>query len=205
MGLDAALAGLATLAALTLRPWRVLGARGPAWAWIGWWALLPLLWSADLHAHSAVVQPLSGASLLVLMCGWPLAVLALLGTALATVVLGPLDALQALHRLAWLGVVPATFALALGAVVRRWLPHHLFVYIFARGFFGTLLATAAAGWLALAHTGASAGLSTDDLLIGRGLAAWGEAIVSGMLVSIFVAYRPQWLATYSDALYLPRS
>ena len=93
----------------------------------------------------------------------------------------------------------------LGAVVRRWLPHHLFVYIFARGFFGTLLATAAAGWLALAHTGASAGLSTDDLLIGRGLAAWGEAIVSGMLVSIFVAYRPQWLATYSDALYLPRS
>jgi uncharacterized membrane protein len=25
-----------------------------------------------------------------------------------------------------------------------------------------------------------------------------------MLVAIFVAFRPHWLATYSDALYLPR-
>lgn len=205
MGLDAALVGAAALAALALRPWRMVAARGPAWPWTLWWALMPLLWSVDRVAQAAVVQPLSGASLLVLMAGWPLAVLAMLGTAIAAVVLGPLDAWQALHRLAWLGVVPATLVMALGAVVRRWLPRHLFVYIFARGFFGTLLATAAAGWLALAHTGAAAGLSEADLLLGRWLAAWGEAIVTGMLVSIFVAFRPQWLATYSDSLYLPRT
>lgn len=27
--------------------------------------------------------------------------------------------------------------------------------------------------------------------------------MTGMLVAIFVAFRPQWLATYSDRLYLP--
>jgi uncharacterized membrane protein len=204
MGLDAILAGLAMAAALALRPWRALPPQGPPWAWVAWWVLLPMMWSADRLAQSAVVQPLSGACLLLLMAGWPLAVLALVGAAVVTVVLGPLDALQALHRLVWLGLVPATLAMALGAAARRGLPHHLFVYIFARGFFATLLASTAAGALDLAHTGAPAGLSTSDLLLGRWLAAWGEAIVTGMLVAIFVAYRPQWLATYSDALYLPR-
>jgi uncharacterized membrane protein len=204
MGLDAAAAVIALLAALATRPWRLLPPQGPPWPWIATWAVLPLLWSADLLARSPVAQPLSGASLLVLMSGWPLAMPALAAAALVATLLGPLDAALALHRLVWLGIVPGTLALALGAAVRRWLPHHLFVYIFARGFFGTLLATAAAGALALWLTGARAGLSETDLLLGRWLAAWGEAIVTGMLVSIFVAYRPQWLATYSDALYLPR-
>lgn len=203
MGLDAAVAVIALLAALALRPWRLLPPQGPPWAWIAAWAALPLLWSADLLARSPVAQPLSGASLLVLMAGWPLAVPALAAAALLAAWLGPLEVTLALHRLVWLGLVPGTLALALGAAVRRWLPHHLFVYIFARGFFGTLLACVAAGWLALWLTGARAGLSAGDLMLGGWLAAWGEAVVTGMLVSIFVAYRPQWLATYSDALYLP--
>ncbi len=204
MTVEALLAFVAAVAALALRPWRMLPAQGPPWAWIAWWALLPWLWSADRLAHSVVLQPPSGASLLVLMAGWPLAVLALFGSALAGVALGPLTAAEALHRLVWLGLVPATLALALGAAVRRWLPNHVFVYILARGFFATLLATAAAGWLALWRTGAFAGLSDGDLALARWLTAWGEAIVTGMLVAIFVAFRPHWLATYSDALYLPR-
>ena len=76
----AVVAALAT--AVALRPWRALGASGPPWVWLATWALLPLLWSADRHAHSALVQPLSGASLLLLMAGWPLAVLGLTSAAL---------------------------------------------------------------------------------------------------------------------------
>ncbi|MFO1218133.1 MAG: hypothetical protein U1E89_07165 [Burkholderiaceae bacterium] len=205
MVLELALAVLALFAAAAMRPWRMLPPAGPPWAWIIAWALTPLLWSADHLARSPAAQPLSGASLLVLLAGWPLAVPALAAAAVVAVLVGALPAELALHRLVWLGFVPASLALALGAAVRRWLPHHLFVYIFARGFFGTLLATAAAGWLALWQQGAAVGFSAGDLLVGRWLAAWAEAIVTGMLVSIFVAFRPQWLATYSDALYLPRS
>ena len=32
--------------------------------------------------------------------------------------------------------------------------------------------------------------------------AWGEAFATGMLVAIFVAFKPEWLATWSDARYL---
>lgn len=204
MGFEWLCIALAFAAALATRPWRAVPAAGPPWVWLALWVLLPLLWSADRQVQSPLVQPLSGASLMVLMAGWPLAVLALHAVALLLWLTGSLGAGEAALRLVWLGLMPASLALAIGAATRRWLPNHLFVYVLARGFFGTLVATVAAFWLALWRQGPLPGLDAGDLLIGRWLAAWGEAIVTGMLVAIFVAYRPQWLATYSDALYLPR-
>jgi uncharacterized membrane protein len=41
------------------------------------------------------------------------------------------------------------------------------------------------------------------VLTGRWLIAWSDAVLSGMLCAIFVAWRPQWLLTYSDRRYLP--
>jgi uncharacterized membrane protein len=140
-----------------------------------------------------------------LMAGWPLAVLALLPVALVLTLLAGLDPAAGLHRLVWLGLVPATLALALGAGVRRWLPQHLFVYILGRGFFATAIAGSAAGLLSVALHGAPGGLQDGDLMLARFLAAWGDAFLAGMFIAIFVAFRPQWLATYADRLYLPPS
>jgi uncharacterized membrane protein len=193
----------AVLAALAVRPWRALPAGGPPWFWLAWWVLLPLMWSADRLSAAPLTPALPGSVLLMLMAGWPLAVLALVPVAAVAALLGGLDAAEALHRLAWLGIVPATLALALGALVRRALPNHLFVYILGRGFFAAAIANTLAGLGAVALHGAPAGTSTADLMLARGFAAWGDAIVCGMLVAIFVAFRPHWLATYSDRIYLP--
>jgi uncharacterized membrane protein len=38
--------------------------------------------------------------------------------------------------------------------------------------------------------------------IGVWLMAWGDGFMTGMLTAIFVAYRPEWLATWSDRIYL---
>jgi uncharacterized membrane protein len=200
---DALMVLAALTAALAVRPWRALPAGGPPAVWLAWWALLPLLWTADRLAASALAPALPGSVLLMLMAGWPLAVLALVPAALLAAAVGGLDAAQALHRLAWLGIAPATLALALGALVRRFLPHHLFVYILGRGFFAAALANTAAGVAAVALHGAPGGTSSTDLMLARGFVAWGDAILCGMLVAIFVAFRPHWLATYSDRLYLP--
>lgn len=204
MTLDAVLLLLALAVALSMRPWRGVATGGPPWPWLAWWAVLPLFWGADKIAGMAIVQPLSGASLLVLLAGWPLAVLALLPVAGVTMLVGGLDPAEALHRLVWLGLVPATLAMALGAALRRWLPNHLFVYIMARGFFATGIAAAVAGALSLALVGPPPGTDPDDLLLARLLTASGEAFLTGMFTAIFVAFRPEWLATYSDRLYLPR-
>jgi uncharacterized membrane protein len=200
------LLGLSALGvALALQPWRALAA-GAALPWpaLAWWAMLPVLWSADLFSAMPVLQPLSGACLLMLMLGWPLTMLMLLPVAALIALAAGHGALDALHRAVWLGIVPATLAVALGAALRRWLPNHLFIYILGRGFFATAVAVAVAGALSVWLHGVPLGLSADDVVLARGLAAWGDAFLTGGLVSIFVAFRPQWLATYADRIYLPR-
>lgn len=200
---DLLLAALAVGAALLAQPWRALAAQAPPWPWIAWWLVIPAMWGADRYVQAPVAQPLSGACLLLLMCGWPLAVLALVPAAVVTAWLAGLDAAAALHRYVWLGALPATAALVMGAAVRRWLPRHLMVYILGRGFFVTALATSLAGALSAALHPRPEGLDAGDLALARWLAAWGDAWLTGLLVAIFVAFRPQWLATYADRLYLP--
>lgn len=203
LAFDAALAGAAVALALVFEPWRAQPASGPPWPWLATWVAMPLLWSTDRLVAMPILQPLSGAPLFVLMVGWPLAMPALAIGAALTAVVGALDPAEAVHRMLWLGVVPGTLALALGAAIRRWLPRHLMIYILGRGFFSTLVALAGSGLLALVADRPPAGTETGDLVLARWLGAFGEATLTGMLVAIFVAFRPQWLATYSDRLYLP--
>jgi uncharacterized membrane protein len=191
-------------AAVAMRPWRGLTSEHAPWPWLAALVLMPVLWSADRAVQSAMVQPLSGACLLMLMCGWPLGVLALGLVTLLTWWLGDLQAAEALRRGVWLGIVPATIAMAAGAGIRRWLPAHLMVYILGRGFFATLLANALARAADLTLHDVGSTLTGGELMVGRWLASWADALITGMLTAVFVAFRPQWLATYADRLYLPR-
>jgi len=198
----ALLACFVTALALALRPWRAVGVSGPPWPWLAWLAAMPLLWGADHYAHMPIIQPLSGACLLVLLAGWPLAMLGMVLVATLTALMADLSWAQALSRLVWLGLVPGTLAFALGLAIRRWLPHQVFVFILGRGFMASAVATVAAGALALWVEGVPAGSDGADVMIGRWLSAWGDGFITGMFAAIFVALRPQWLATYSDRLYL---
>lgn len=201
--LDACVILLAVTIAAWLRPWRAVPAAGPPWAWVLAWVAVPLLWGLDVYARLPIVQPMSAAPLLVLLCGWPLAVLALLPAAAIVAVGGDLGVAEVLHRLVWLGLVPATGVLALGAAIRRWLPNHLMVYILGRAYFAVFVACAFSACMAMRVHVAPAGIQLADLMIAGVLTAFGEALVTGMLVAAMVAFRPEWLATYSDRLYLP--
>ena len=102
MELDLVLAAVAVAVALWLRPWRVVGPAGPPWVWLGWCAVMPVLWGTDRYVASTVVQPLSGAVLLMMMAGWPLAVLAMGPVALIATLLGQMPWELGLHRYVWL-------------------------------------------------------------------------------------------------------
>lgn len=188
---------LALLCALWLRPWRLL--KGPLLTpALAALVLLPLLWLTPQFMPAGLRVQLSGASLLVLVLGWPLAVPLLAVVALLVWGLGTEGPQLALIQLWWLGVVPATLALVLGAALRRWLPANPFVYTLGRGFLGTAVSVFVAGalmrWLQpLGH---------DGSLVAVWLMAWGDAFLTGMVCAVFAAFVPQWLATWSDARYL---
>ena len=204
--------------ALVTRPWRMLASRKPleheshGAASALWTPLLaalvflPWLWALPtLHAMPLQLQ-WSGACLVVLMLGWPLAIPVLLAVgAIAGLLISPaLDWADALGAAVWLGVVPATLALALGALVRRFVGTQPFVYVLGRAFLGTVACVFAAGVLSQWSGHLLPGVGDELSLVARWLMAWGDGFVTGMLAAIFVAFKPEWLATWSDQLYLKR-
>lgn len=186
--------------ALWLRPWRMLpGALlTPTLAAL---VLLPGLWLLPQTLPQGLQIQLSGACLLVLMLGWPLAVLVLVVVAMVVWVLGEAELAVVVSQWLWVGLVPATLALGIGALLRRWLPANLFIYTLGRAFMGTAVAVFLSGVLMeLLHRLAGAP-AMEQALVGRWLMAWGDAFLTGMFAAIFVAFAPQWLATWSDERY----
>ncbi|MBI3286288.1 MAG: energy-coupling factor ABC transporter permease [Burkholderiales bacterium] len=185
-------------------PWQKLQAPTVFSTWCAGIIVLVLLWrmrvqvNADLHLH------LMGVALFALMFGRPLATL---GIGLA------IFAYTAEYDGQWgnlgvnvllLAIVPAWISERVLRLTQTYLPHHMFVYLFGNGFFGSLLVNGGAGLLALAS---HALLSPQRAIPGDAIAymlllAWGEAFLVGFLVTIFAVYRPAWLFTFDDAFYL---
>ena len=217
MFLEAAIALLTCAAAIFLQPWRLLASQRPLvheshgkpsalWTpFLAALAVLPWAWALPTLHRMPLQLQWSGACLVLLMLGWPLAVPVLCAVGAIACLLSPaLDAPAALSMTLWHGLVPATFALAWGALLRRLLGTRVFVYIFGRGFVGTVVSLFAASVLAQALGEHIPGIQQDLGKIARWLMAWGDAVVTGMVAAVFVAYKPQWLATWSDELYLYR-
>ena len=213
--LESALALIALILALLLRPWRQLLSRRPLVTQSsgdasGLWTpllatlvVLPWMWALPTLHQMPLQLQWSGACLVLLMLGWPLAVLTLLAVGVITWLLSPsLSVPATLALTVWHGLVPATLAMGWGALLRRFLGTKVFVYLFGRGFFGTVVCLFIAGLLAQAAGEQLPGVQQELGKIARWLMAWGDAVVTGMLTAVFVAYRPQWLATWSDDLYL---
>jgi len=86
------------------------------------------------------------------------------------------------------------------------LPNNFFVYVFGIAFAG---AAVAVGTLGLATTSllASAGIYPTAQLFDLYLPyylllAWSEALFTGMTMTLFVVYKPEWVATFDDRRYL---
>lgn len=199
--LELALGLMCLGSALWLKPWRMLNGPllTPALAAL---AILPWLWLLPQHMPQGLAVQFSGASLLVLMLGWPLAVLVLSGVALAVWGMGDVGFALAMSQWVWIGLVPACLAMFIGAVLRRWLPPNPFVYTLGRGFLGTAAAVFLSGLLMESLDHLAGGVALEQALVARWLMAWGDAFLTGMFCAIFVAFAPQWLATWSDARYL---
>ena len=215
MLLELSLALTALILALLLRPWRQLLSRRPLVTQSsgdasGLWTpllatlvVLPWMWALPTLHQMPLQLQWSGACLVLLMLGWPLAVLTLLAVGVITWLLSPsLSVPATLALTVWHGLVPATLAMGWGALLRRFLGTKVFVYLFGRGFFGTVVCLFIAGLLAQAAGEQLPGVQQELGKIARWLMAWGDAVVTGMLTAVFVAYRPQWLATWADDLYL---
>ena len=214
MELEVCLIAVALTMSLWLHPWRMLSREalekdGPSepsplvTPLLATLVVLPWLWALPTLHRMPLQLQWSGACLVMLMLGWPLAIPALVAVGGIAAVLSPsLDWADAVGTIAWQGVVPATLTLALGAVIRRLNGTQPFVYVLGRAFLGTAVCLFLANVLGQWSGHSLPGVAGDLSLVARWLMAWGDAFVTGMLTAIFVAFKPEWLATWSDRLYL---
>lgn len=149
---------------------------------------------------------LVGAALLTLMFGWEFAIMGMTIVVIAHAVNDgsnlnafPLDVLL-------LGALPSFASYAIFRIVDTRLPNNFFIYIFLVAFFGAAISAALT---VLATTGAqvASGAYTFDYIWHNYtryalLIMFPEGFVTGMLMSLFVAYRPEWVRTFDDSRYL---
>jgi uncharacterized membrane protein len=196
----------ALAAALLVRPWRLLQGAEPtrdlSTPLLALLVLLPWLWAWPGSAEMPIPLRWSGAALAVLMLGWPLAVPVLTMAGLSTMATVDASLATALSNTVWLGVLPATVVLGLGSAVRRMFGTHPVAYLFGRAFAVPLLALVACTLTGSLASDSFAGADDEALVVTAVLMAMAEATWTCAVASTLVAWRPQWLATWSDALYL---
>ncbi|MBS1139868.1 MAG: putative integral rane protein [Proteobacteria bacterium] len=187
-------------------PWGRLRDSDQLNVWLGMVVLLTLIWSLKAGVKPGLGFHLLGATVFTLSFGPHLAFVGL-SLVVAGITLngaaGPFA--YALNALLLAGVgVGVSYALY--RFFSRLLPKHFFVYIFINGFFGAALTIFGVGLCAtllLAVAGAYEwDYLTSEYLPYFLLLGFSEAWLSGMMMTLFVVYRPDWVATFDDSRYL---
>jgi uncharacterized membrane protein len=174
--------------------------------WLGMIVLLTVVWSLKAGVKPGLTFHLLGATVFTLSFGPHLA---FIGLSLVTLGItlngaaGPFAYAANALLLAGLSVGLSQFYFR---IFSRFLPKHFFVYIFVNGFLGAALTTIGVGVGATVLM-ATVGAYEWDYLISEYLPyfvllAFSEAWLSGMMMTLFVVYRPQWVVSFDDSSYL---
>jgi uncharacterized membrane protein len=151
-----------------------------------------------------------GATLFTLMFGWPLAVFGLSSVLLLSILLPQTaDSIEVLS----LGingllsvVIPVLTSCKILRLSEKYLPDNFFIYIFVVAFFGAGIAVATsrlASTLVLSLTEAyPADKLFEESVLMMPLFMFPEMFITGMLISIFVVYKPSWVITFNDERYI---
>lgn len=189
-------------------PWKRLRNSQQQHVWLGFCVFLVALWLMKAGVRAGLNLHILGATLFTLLFGRRLAVIGM------TLVLAGMTfnghggwesfALNFLFMVAW----PTWVAQRILVASERYLPPHLFVYIFANGFFGSAVTVFSTG-LVLNLSLALLDVYPADYLFSEYLPfffllAWSEAFLSGLLLTVMVVYRPHWVGSFDDRRYLRR-
>ncbi len=187
-------------------PWARLKSPELLNVWLGMVVLLTLVWSLKAGVKPGLGFHLLGATVLTLSFGPHLAFIAL-SLVTAGITLNGAAGVEAFALNALLlGGLGVVFSQFLYRLLVDALPKNFFVYVFVNGFLGAALTVMGVG-LCITVFMALAGVYSWDYLLAEYLPyflllGFSEAWLSGMLMTLFVVYRPSWVVTFDDSCYL---
>lgn len=198
---------LCLLLAIRFAPWKaLLNSQQSQHVFLGAVVLLLTIWGFKAGISPGLGFHHLGATLFTLMFGWSLAIVGLTVTMIASLLLQASDwASLGINGLISI-VLPIVSSYAILKLSQKWLPDNFFIYIFVCAFFGAAVAIAlsrlsAITLLLLINAYPSEQLVEESLQY-LPLFMFPEAFITGMLITIFVVYRPEWIATFDDERYI---
>jgi uncharacterized membrane protein len=173
--------------------------------WLSLITAITVLWASNAWLEDGVVMHLLGATLLVTLFDWTLALIAMGAVTVVAAII--FDAPWQGIGLTYLiyGALPVAVSLLLQRAANAWLPHNLFAFVSSQGVLSPALAIAA---VAAAAAGVQLGLADGTpivipvgYLLNTALLALGEAWFTGMATALIAVYRPAWVTTYDVRRY----
>lgn len=199
-------AGILLLAASRVEFRRLLHNQPNQHVYFGAMVMLLLLWGVKAGISPGLGFHHLGATLFTLMFGWPLAIFGLAVILFASLLLQHNELVVfGINGLLSI-VVPVISSFALLKLSQKYLSDNFFIYIFVVAFFGAGIAVAMSRFsamiiLSLVNAYPDAKLFAESLLY-TPLFMFPEMFITGMLISIFVVYKPDWVITFDDQRYI---
>jgi uncharacterized membrane protein len=198
--------GLLLASALRTAPWSKLSDNEASHIYFGAVACVAVLWNLRAGIEPGMNYHLLAVTSLCLMFDWQFALLAVSLVLLITTWQGPAGWEAFATNGLIMGAVPVLFTRTLLYLSQRWLTHNFFIYIFLNSFLAGALSMLLCGLAAAAVLGLvnppGPAVPAGDYLQMIPLLMFGEAFVNGMAMTLLVAYKPRWVATFHDRWYL---
>lgn len=197
---------LALLAALRMACWRRLSNKEQFNVFLGTCVVLILLWLVRAQVEQHWSYHLLGVTAVTLMFGWSLAIIATTIALTAVTFNGGGDWQGLALNGLLVGVLPVTLTQFSLVLVHSLLPRNFFVYVLLNAFLIGGLAATLCGYAAallLATSGVYTWFQLEqELLPFFPLMFLPEALINGWIITMLVLYRPAWVGSFSDVLYL---
>ena len=197
---------LLIVAALLTAPWSKIRDSEAQHVYLGGIVVLSLLWLMRADIPGGLSIHLLGMTSLCLMFEWQFAVLAASAVVAVATAQGPAGWDVFSLNVLLMGALPVLFTRASLYFAQRWLPHNYFIYVFVNAFLtgavSILLVVCALALLQHVAGVYPGGMVLHDLVIIAPLLMFGEAFINGGAMTLTVAYRPRWIATFHDSWYL---
>jgi uncharacterized membrane protein len=191
--------------ALYRAPWSILTQKDSSNVLFATCVGLFMIWQLRVQVADGLDIHLLGSTLLTLMFRWQTALLANALILLGMTLTSDADLAAFATNGLLMGALPIGISYLVWRLNEWYLPANYFVYIFVVAFLSAGLGMITVGnlsWWLLGHT---SGLPMETLDQFRWIFVpimYPEAFLTGGAISIFVIYKPEWIATFDDRRYL---
>lgn len=201
-----ALYGVTLALAIRGAPWRRLRDSGQLNVFLGATVALLLIWSLKAGIRPGLDLHLLGATLLTLMFGWQLALVAVSLVLLGITLNGGGDFATFSVNALVMGALPIGLSTVVQRGAIRYLPHQFFVYVIVNAYFcaGLAMGAVAAGasLLLLCCGPYDFGQLSRSFLPFVPFMIFAEGFFTGMLAASLALMRPEWIWSFDDRRYL---